>query len=120
MKLCLLSVIVFQFLALSVQAGQAKNVLQKDIKAEITKLGIGSRVKVDLVNGSTLRGRILQIGTDSFSIEAGGSRNQDVAFSDVRQVKRAGGGLSKVTRNILIGVAIVTVASLVVGLSGDR
>ena len=120
MKFCLLSLIVLQFAALSIQARPGKWVRQTDFKTQITKLGTGSRIKVDLVDGSTFQGRILQIGPESFTIESGRWLSKNVAFSDVRQVKRVGGGLSKVAKNILIGVAIVAVASIVVGLSSDR
>lgn len=77
------------------------------IRANVAKRGTGekARVKVELHNGSKLKGYISQAGEDSFTlIEDKTGQTKVLAYSDVEQVKGRG-GLSLAAK-IGIGVAI--------------
>ena len=88
-------------------------------RASVQKLGVGrdARVEVKLRDNTKLKGFISASGQDSFTVtDAKTGASQTVAFADVAQVKKQGGGLS--TRSwIIIGAvsaAVVIVALTVV------
>ncbi|MGH9962677.1 MAG: hypothetical protein ACREBC_37110 [Pyrinomonadaceae bacterium] len=73
------------------------------IRADVAKLGVGSnaRVEVKLRDGSKLKGHISEAGEDSFTVaDSKTGTPETVVYTDVTQVKKAGGGWS--TRNWLI------------------
>jgi hypothetical protein len=87
-------------------------------RASISKRGTGkdARVEVTLLNKTKLKGYIGDAGNDSFTlIDRNTGASQTVAYSDVAQVKKPGGGLS--TRSwIIIGatVAAVVIVAIIV------
>jgi hypothetical protein len=85
-------------------------------KAAIAKRGTGkdARVEVRLTDGTSLKGYVSEAGSDSFTLtdsKTGATRT--VAYSEVSQVKRSGGGLSTRTW-IIIGAAVT--ASVIVAI----
>ncbi len=77
-------------------------------KAAIARRGTGkdARVEVRLTDGTSLKGYVSEAGSDSFTLtdsKTGASRT--VAYSEVAQVKKSGGGLSTRTW-IIIGAAV--------------
>jgi hypothetical protein len=86
-------------------------------RTAVQKLGVGpkSRVEVKLQDGTKLKGSISAAGDDTFTVtdsKTGAART--VAYADVAQVKRPGGGLSARTW-VIIGAAAV--AAVIVGVT---
>lgn len=84
-------------------------------RAEVQKLGVNPqrRVEVKLQDGTRLKGSISAAADDTFTVtDAKSGATRTVAYADMAQVKKPGGGLS--TRSwIIIGAAAV--AAVVVG-----
>jgi hypothetical protein len=81
----------------------------------ILKIGTGERARVEikLRDETKLKGYISGVGADSFTLtDSKTGASQVVAYSDVAQVKKSGGGLSTMTK-VLIGGAVV--AGAVIG-----
>jgi hypothetical protein len=77
-------------------------------RASILRMGTGekARVEIKLRDETKLKGYISQAGADSFTLtDARTGASSTVAYSDVAQVKRTGGGLSTMTK-VLIGGAV--------------
>jgi len=98
---------------------QSSNDDQLAVKARATvqRLGVGhnSRVEVKLRDNSKLKGYIGAADENSFTVtdsHTGASRT--VAYTDVAQVKKQGGGLSPLTWGIIGGAAV---AAIIVGVT---
>ena len=81
-------------------------------RASILKLGVGrtSRVEIKLNDQGKVKGYISDAGQDRFSVtdlQTGSS--QSIAYSDVAEVKKPGGGPSTRTWIIIGGAAAATV-----------
>ena len=84
-------------------------------RMSVLKLGTGerARVEVKLRDETKVKGYVSAAGADSFTItNARTGESTVVAYNDVAQVKRQGGGLSTMTK-VLIGGAVA--AGVVVG-----
>ncbi len=94
------------------QTGQDGNDVGK-VKAEVAKrVGKKSGVKVKMQNGSKLTGNITQAGDDSFTLTNNKTgQTRVLAYSDVAQVKKAGGlsTLSKVGIGAAIGIGALAI-----------
>jgi hypothetical protein len=78
---------------------------QGKIKAKVQELG-NTRVEVKLQDQTKLKGQVSSIDNDGFSItDAKSGVSQRVAYADVTEVKKAGGGLSTKTWLIIGGAA---------------
>jgi hypothetical protein len=87
-------------------------------RASVSKRGTGkdARVEVTLLNNTKLKGYVSEAGNDSFTLkDSRTGASQTVAYADVAQVKKSGGGLSTRTW-IIIGatVAAVVIVGIVV------
>src|ERR1044071_7618505 len=86
-------------------------------RASVQKLGAGSqrRVEVKLQDGTKLKGSISAAGEDNFTVtDAKTGAPRTLAYADVAQVKKPGGGLS--TRGwIILGAAAA--AAVIVGVT---
>jgi hypothetical protein len=86
------------------------------VKAEVQKHGTGekSRVKITLHDKSEQKGRITQIGEDSFSLaDEKTGQVKSIAYADVESVR--GPGLSKGAKiGIVVGVGLVVAIIIVV------
>jgi hypothetical protein len=96
---------------------QAADGSAEKARTAVQKLGVGpkSRVEVKLQDGTKLKGSISAAGDDTFTVtdsKTGAART--VAYADVAQVKRPGGGLSARTW-VIIGAAAV--AAVIVGVT---
>ena len=85
-------------------------------RASVLKLGVGrtSRVEIKLNDQSKVKGYISDAGQDRFTVtdlQTGSS--QTIAYADVADVKKPGGGLSKGTWIIIGGAAA---AAAIVGI----
>ena len=92
-------------------SAQAQGSAEK-ARTTVQKIGVGpkSRVEVKLEDGTKLKGSVSAAGDDTFTVtdsKTGAART--VAYADVAQVKRPGGGLSTRTW-IIIGAAAVAAA----------
>lgn len=95
------------------QTGQEDRAVEK-VKADVVKhAGKKDRVSVKLHDGSKLKGNISQVGADSFTLTDSKTRQSTVlAYSDVVQVKGAG-GLSTIAKiGIGIGIGVGALALL--------
>ncbi|HWS86860.1 MAG TPA: hypothetical protein VN282_07840 [Pyrinomonadaceae bacterium] len=84
-------------------------------RAEVQKLGVNPqrRVEVKLQDGTKYKGSISAAGQDNFTItDAKTGAPRTVAYADVEQVKKPGGGLSARSW-IIIGAAAA--AAVIVG-----
>ncbi len=84
-------------------------------RASVLKFGVGrtSRVEIKLNDQSKVKGYISEAGQDTFTVvdlQTGSS--QKLAYADVAQVKKLGGGLSTGTWLIIGGAAA---AAIVIG-----
>lgn len=76
-------------------------------RAKVRELGVGekARVEVKLRDNTKVKGYISSAGEDSFSVaDSKSGASQTVAYADVIDLKKAGGGLSTKTW-IIIGAA---------------
>lgn len=96
---------------------QGTTVSAEKARAAVQKLGVDSkrRVEVKLQDGSKLKGSISAAGEDTFTVtDAKTGAPRTLAYADVSQVKKPGGGLS--TRSwVIIGAAAT--AALIVGVT---
>lgn len=86
-------------------------------RIKIQKVGLGreARIEVKLVDSTKLKGHVSAAEQDSFTVidsKTGASRT--VAYADVAQVKKPGGGLSPLTWGIIAGSAA---AAIIVGIT---
>lgn len=81
-------------------------------RAKVAKLGVGSnaRVEVKLRDGARLKGYVSATDQDSFTVtDSKTGTTTTVAYADVSDVKKAGGGLSSKSW-IIIGSAVAGAA----------
>lgn len=86
-----------------------------NVRARVQKFGVArdARVEVRLRDNTIVKGFISAIGQDSFTVtDSKTGTPHTVAYSDVNQVKRPGGGLSMRT---LVIIGAVAVAAVIVG-----
>lgn len=87
------------------------------VKAAVLKRGtdVKKRVKVEMLNGTQIKGYISQAGEDSFTVtDSKTNQATSIAYGDVAQIK--GGGLSKGGKiGLGIGIGAVAVAAIVLG-----
>lgn len=96
------------------QAATAQNVSESALRAEqakikVAKIGTGqsARVEVKLRDNTKLKGYISEAGSDSFTVtDRKTGASQAVAYTDVTNVKKQGGGLSSRTKWIITGAAL--------------
>jgi hypothetical protein len=87
----------------SVNARSA-DVSAAEARAKVEKLGVGSKIEVKLRDTTRLKGHVDAAGSDSFTVVDRTGAKHDVAYVDVAEVKKPGGGLS--TKSwIIIGSA---------------
>ena len=111
------AIILSTALSLHSVRAQAIKDAQPAVRAKVQKLGIGrdARVEVKLRDNTRIKGFISEIGDDSFTVtDSKTGTPHTVAYSDVNQVKRPGGGLS-VRALVIIGAAAV--AAVIVGVT---
>jgi hypothetical protein len=87
-------------------------------RSSIARRGTGkdARVEVTLLNNNKLKGYINDAGNDSFTlVDRKTGASQTLAYADVAQVKKSGGGISTKTW-IIIGatVAAVVIVGIIV------
>jgi hypothetical protein len=106
--------------AVGVQGVRAQTVndtqLAEKARAKIQKMGAGqdARVEVRLRDNTRLKGYISAVGEDSFTVaDRKTGASQTVAYADVKEVKKPGGGLSTRTW-VIIGAAA---AAVIVGVT---
>ena len=110
---------------ITTQAGERPEEAAKRIakaKAEVAKLGTGSTagVKVKLLSGVELKGRVVENKEDEFTVDDPKTGTPTaIRYQDVAKVKKwkQGSGGSKVTRGLIIGgvvagLAVLTIISL--------
>ena len=82
------------------------------VRAKVQSIGAGpkARVEVKLRNKTKVKGYVSGSGSDSFTIINSQSGSAEtVAYADVAEVKKSGGGLKTLTWIILAGVAVTAV-----------
>jgi hypothetical protein len=104
------------FQPLYAQSGQVDQVAAR-VRTEVSKLRIGknAHVEVKLRDDTKLKGYISETSEDSFTVadsKTGASRT--VAYTDVAQVKKSGGGISMKTWGIIAAAAAGAVVTWIV------
>jgi hypothetical protein len=94
------------------------------VKADVAKRGTDekARVKVKLRDGSKLKGYVSQAGEDSFTLtDSRTGQTRTLAYRDVTEVKKQGGGLSLAAKiGIGLGAAVGVLALVyVIGCGND-
>jgi hypothetical protein len=82
------------------------------VRTKVQSIGAGpkARVEVKLRNKSKVKGYVSGSGSDSFTIISSQTGSTEtVAYADVAEVKKSGGGLKTLTWIILAGVAVTAV-----------
>ena len=88
------------------------NVEAGQVRAKVQSIGAGpkARVEVKLRNKTKVKGYVSGSGSDSFTvINSQSGSAETVAYADVAEVKKSGGGLKTLTWIILAGVAVTAV-----------
>lgn len=84
-----------------------------EVRAAVTRLGVGekARVEVRLRDETKLKGYVSRAGEQSFAVadEKSGATTE-VAYADVAQVKKRGGGMSGTTKALIWGGVAATAA----------
>jgi hypothetical protein len=86
-------------------------------RASVAKRGTGkdARVEVTMVNRTRLKGYINDAGNDSFTlVDRKTGASQTLAYADVAEVKKSGGGLSTKTLVILGAVAAGVIITAII------
>ena len=84
-------------------------------RADVSSLGTGKQVEVKLRDKSKLKGHIIETAQDSFTLaDSKSATTRTVAYADVAQVKKAGGGSSWKPWGILAGVAAGAIITWIV------
>jgi hypothetical protein len=99
----LLSVASF---GLQTSSAQAAGYTAEQARAGVAKAGVGqkARVEVRLRDNTKLKGYVSEAGADSFTLnDAKTGAARSIAYADVAQVRRQGGGLSTGTKAIIWG-----------------
>ena len=90
----------------SARAQVANDAAAEKARAGVMKAGTGreARVEVRLRDETKLKGYVSEAGADSFTVtDAKTGAARAVAYTDVAQVKRQGGGLSPTTKALIWG-----------------
>jgi hypothetical protein len=86
-------------------------------KAQAAAVGIGHKAVVTLANGSEVKGTIIAMDADSFTIDKGKSKGtSQLAYADVRQILRD--GMSRKEKAVAITAAAVIVVGIGVLIAG--
>ena len=86
-----------------------------EVRTKVARLGVGekARVEVRLRDEKKLEGYVSRAGDQSFAVtDKKTGVTTDVAYADVAQVRRYGGGMSGTTK-ALIGVGVAATAAAV-------
>jgi hypothetical protein len=84
-------------------------------RAKVDSLGNNARVEVKLRDKTKVKGYLSAITADSFSIaDSKTGTTTTVAYSEVDEVKKPGGGLSTKTRIIIGAAAVGTVVTWII------
>lgn len=99
--------------ALALAASGAQNVLAgargdsvEEIRAKVARMGVGEKARVEVrLRGETkLRGYVSRAGDQSFAVtDEKTNATTEVAYADVAQIKKRGGGLSGSTKALIWG-----------------
>ena len=93
LSVLLLVIISTAGVSLTTLSAQGTTDLQKaKVRSKVESLGTGTHVEVKLRDKTKLRGEITGSDSDSFYIENLAGGNTKVFYSDVSEVKKAGGG----------------------------
>ncbi len=105
----------FSFQLVSAQTGmEAQRAGQVQVRVQKLGMGRAARVEVKLRDNTKVKGYVSATSADSFTVtDAKTGATQTLAYADVMQVKKPGGGLS--TRSwVIIGAAVT--AAVIVGI----
>lgn len=84
------------------------------VKAAISKLGVGKHVTITLASGENVRGKIAGVGANAFSIQPNHSQTaEQIAYGDVTRIHT---GASRVVW-IALGVVVVAVVIVVIAIA---
>ena len=93
----------------------------EEVRAKVSKLGVGekARVEVRLRDETRLKGFVGRAGERSFAVtEEKTGVIREVAYADVAQVKKRGGGLSGTTKALIWGGVAATAAVVLFAVRG--
>lgn len=112
LAIMLLGTVMISVFGLQTVLGQTTKDLQmlEKVKAKVQDIGINpkKRVEVKLKNDSKFKGHITATTSDSFTVtDSKTGTTQTFAYSDVREVKKA--GISALTWGIIAGVGVAAV-----------
>ncbi|HKY30569.1 MAG TPA: hypothetical protein VJM12_21740 [Pyrinomonadaceae bacterium] len=113
-----LSGLIFQLViaapAVYAQSGNGDQLAAK-ARAEVSKLGTGKQVEVNLRDNSKFKGHIIETAEDSFTVaDSKSATARTVAYADVAQVKKASNGGSWKPWAIIGGIAAGAVVTWIV------
>ncbi len=103
------AMLVAMIIPVSALAGGPQTMDALAVKTQVRQFGIGKNVKVKLVGGQKLHGRIVGIGADSFAVKAGKRHPEAIPYSQVVLVKDPG----RRVKWLMIGGAIVIVIIII-------
>ena len=89
--------------------------LASKARAEVAKVGTGKSVEVKLRDNTKVKGHIIETAEDSFTLaDSKSATARTIAYSDVAQVKKAGGGGSWKPWGIIAGVAAGAIVTWII------
>lgn len=99
------------------RAQKGENTEAEKVRLKVQKIGVGTeaRVEVKMRDKTKLKGYLSATGQDNFTVtDSKTSAAQTIAYADVMQLRKQGGGLS--TRALVI-IGAVVVAVVIVGVT---
>lgn len=85
----------------------------EEVRTKVSKLGTGEKARVEVrrLDGTKLKGYVSRAGDQSFAVtdEKTGATTE-IAYADVAEVKKRGGGLSGTTKALIWGGVAATAA----------
>jgi len=112
----LLAMLIFQ----TASKSESLDPHAQKIKTSVQKLGIGSKVKIERLDGTKQSGKIANIGDESFGVIVNGTGvARDVPYSAVSEARRS--GLSRGTKiGIAVGVGAVVATGIVAAVFASK
>lgn len=116
---CIAFVLLVSILGDSLAYAETPTLPPATAKQMVQARGVGKGIKVKEADGTTIRGKIVSIGEDSFGVQVGSKAATEISYAQVTMVQRP--GLSTWAKvGILLGVAVAATAAISVAYDGEH
>lgn len=120
--LCLLMVGSFPLLA------SPKQTKEEKLKSQVTNLGIGKKIVVNLKSGEAINGNISEVKDSAFTVQVlkeGTTTNREIRYTEVNKLAekapfKAGKMPGRVSIGLVIGIVVVAVVTATAYIKNDK